>query len=137
MMVFYEYIGSYYIGIINNNGSGPYCIQSSTHVIRILKGIQNLLELHEFSNSRSSDYFSKILKKISRGCFFMMQSIVQAKEEQYIQILFIRTIYIFLNNNIVKVYRNMRIRMLQLLFFKKITIRRLFHSVQFSLIYFI
>ena len=41
-----------------------------------------------------------------------MQSIVQAKEEQYIQILFIRNVYIFLNNNIVKIYKHMRIRIL-------------------------
>ena len=41
-----------------------------------------------------------------------MKSIVQAKEEQYIQILFIRNVYIFLNNHIVKIYRNMRIKIL-------------------------
>ena len=76
---------------------------SWSHVIRILKGIQNLLELHKFSNYRSSDYFYQILKKINRGCSFMMQSIVQAKEEQYIQILFIRNVYILFNNIIVKI----------------------------------
>ena len=31
---------------------------SWTHVVQILKGIQKLFELHEFSNYRSSDYFS-------------------------------------------------------------------------------
>ena len=67
-----------------------------------------------------------------------MQSTVQAQEEQYIQILFIRNVYNLLNNNIVKIYRNMRIRILKLLLFlKKITNRRLFHSVQSSLIYFV
>ena len=83
-------------------------------MIRILKGIQKFFELHEFSNYKSLDYFSQILKKISRECSFSMQSIVQAKKEQYIQILFIRNVYIFLSNNIVKIYRNMRIRILQL-----------------------
>ena len=29
---------------------------------------------------------------------------VQAKEEQYIQILFIRNLYVFLNDNIVKIF---------------------------------
>ena len=42
------------------------------YVIRILKGIQNLFELHEFPNYRSSDYFGKILKKIRKRCFFTM-----------------------------------------------------------------
>ena len=42
---------------------------SWTHVIRILKGIQNLFELHEFSNYRSSDYFDQILKKNKQGMF--------------------------------------------------------------------
>ena len=81
-------------------------------MIRILKGIQKFFELHEFSNYKSLDYFSQILKKISRECSFSMQSIVQAKKEQYIQILFIRNVYIFLNNN-VKIYRNLTIRILQ------------------------
>ena len=85
---------------------------SWTHVIRIFKGIQNMFKLHEFSNYSSSDNFGQILKKIGRGCFFTMQSIVQAKEEQYIQIIFIIKVYIFPNNIIVKIYRNMRIRML-------------------------
>ena len=84
-------------------------------MIRILKGIQKFFELHEFSNYKSLDYFSQILKKISRECSFSMQSIVQAKKEQYIQILFIRNVYIFLNNNVVTIYRNMRIRTLDLL----------------------
>ena len=44
-----------------------------------------------------------------------MYSIVQAYEEQYTQILFIRNICIFLNNNIIKIYRNMRTRILYLL----------------------
>ena len=34
-------------------------------------------------------------------------------KEQYIQILFIRNVYIYLKNNIVKIYRNLRIRILQ------------------------
>ena len=84
-------------------------------MIRILKGIQKFFELHEFSNYKSLDYFSQILKKISRECSFSMQSIVQAKKEQYIQILFIRNVYIFLNNNVVTIYRNMRMRTLDLL----------------------
>ena len=33
-----------------------------------------------------------------------MYSIVQTKEEQYIQILFIRNVYVVLNNNIVKIF---------------------------------
>ena len=36
---------------------------SWTHIIQIVKGIQNLFELLEFSNYRSSDYFGQILKK--------------------------------------------------------------------------
>ena len=40
-----------------------------THVIRILKGIQNLFKLHEFSNYRSSDYFDRILKKNKQEMF--------------------------------------------------------------------
>ena len=57
--------------------------------------IQNLFELHEFSDHRNSDYFALILKKISRECFFTMWNIVQAKEEQYIQIIFIRNVLSF------------------------------------------
>ena len=65
-----------------------------------------------------------------------MWSFVQAKEQQYIQILFIRNVYIFLNNNIVKIYGNRRTGILQFLLFKKITNRTLLHSVRSSLIYF-
>ena len=39
------------------------------------QGAQNLFELHEFSNYRSSSFFRAILLKKTRGC------IVQAKEE--------------------------------------------------------
>ena len=45
---------------------------SRTHVIQILKGIQNLFELQEFSNYSSPDYFGQILEKIERECFFTM-----------------------------------------------------------------
>ena len=41
---------------------------------------------------------------------------VQAREEEYIQTPLIRNVYIFLNNNIVKIYRNMRIRIMLLIF---------------------
>ena len=40
-----------------------------TRVIWILKEIQNLFELHEFSNYRSSDYFDRILKKNKQEMF--------------------------------------------------------------------
>ena len=42
---------------------------SWTHIIRILKGIQNLFELHEFSNYSSSDYFGQIFKKNKQEMF--------------------------------------------------------------------
>ena len=35
----------------------------------MLKGIQNLFKLHDFSNFRSSDYFSQSLKKNKQGMF--------------------------------------------------------------------
>ena len=69
---------SYFLSSKLRNNTNIY---SWTHITRILKGIQNLFELHEFSNYRSSDYFGQILKKISRGCVFTIWSTVQAKEE--------------------------------------------------------
>ena len=83
------------------------CLYSWTHVIRILKGIQICSNYIGFGLWKF--YFGQILKKniciiikiIINGMFLHD---VQAKEEQYIQILFIRNLYVFLNDNIVKIF---------------------------------
>ena len=111
------------------------CIRETTKTISDVVFTENLIQLNSCNSNLQGDskfvritwvlelwefrLFRQNFEKISRGCFLTMQSVVQAKVGQYIQILFIRNVYIFINNNIVKIYKHMRIRILQLRFFKK------------------
>ena len=54
-------------GFYVDNGLNFIYIYSRTHVIRILRGPRNLLELHDYSNYRSSDYMSSTVFKLSYG----------------------------------------------------------------------
>ena len=105
-----------------------------THTIQILKGVQNLFELPEFVNYRSSNHFGQILKKISSGSFSRCRVLYRLKKSNkynfFLSEMFISfSITILLN--FTEIWES---EYCSHCFFIKIT--RLFHFVQFSLIYF-